>query len=246
MPSEIIVALIGLMGVVIGAIPTYFFMRQKSMVEIEKIKAETKKLNIEADLLSAQTGKQDMFLGTADTQSAQSDEMTIYSLSQNPSSTDFEAKGVYWENQDPSSVGKGSLSLKQGVLQIERINLTGSFSTYLDKYYYNNKEKTLIPQNLIATGTRKLRISCQVKTNKGKGQLSFRILEVQSDGKYVEPGYIETKNMGEIDNKDWSDIELLFKVSPTSNYKIGFHYFNVSEPNVLLMKNLIITERFAD
>jgi hypothetical protein len=53
MPSAIIVALIGLLGVIIGAIPTYFFMRQKNMAEIEKLKAETEKIKAEADKIRA-------------------------------------------------------------------------------------------------------------------------------------------------------------------------------------------------
>ena len=49
MPLEIIVALIGLLGVIIGAIPTYLFMRQKNLAEIEKLKAETEKIRAEAE-----------------------------------------------------------------------------------------------------------------------------------------------------------------------------------------------------
>lgn len=49
MSSEIIAALIGLLGVIVGAIPTYIFMRQKNMAEVEKLRAETEKIKAEAE-----------------------------------------------------------------------------------------------------------------------------------------------------------------------------------------------------
>lgn len=49
MSTEVIVALIGLSGVIIGAIPTYLFMRQKNLAEVEKLKAETEKIKAEAE-----------------------------------------------------------------------------------------------------------------------------------------------------------------------------------------------------
>ena len=49
MSTEVIVALIGLLGVIVGAIPTYLFMRQKKMAEVEKVKAETEKIKVEAE-----------------------------------------------------------------------------------------------------------------------------------------------------------------------------------------------------
>jgi hypothetical protein len=54
MSNEITVALIGLLGIIIGAIPTYFFMRQKNLAEIEKIKAETEKIKAEAAKINAE------------------------------------------------------------------------------------------------------------------------------------------------------------------------------------------------
>ncbi|MBK9924493.1 MAG: hypothetical protein IPP66_04300 [Anaerolineales bacterium] len=49
MSPEIISALIGLVGVILGAIPTYLFMRQKGLAEIEKTKAETEKIKAESE-----------------------------------------------------------------------------------------------------------------------------------------------------------------------------------------------------
>lgn len=49
MPTEIVTAIIGLIGVIIGVIPTYVFMRQRSAVEIEKLRAETDKTKAEAE-----------------------------------------------------------------------------------------------------------------------------------------------------------------------------------------------------
>jgi hypothetical protein len=49
MSPEIISSLIGLLGIILGSIPTYFFMRQKGLAEIEKIKAETEKIKAESE-----------------------------------------------------------------------------------------------------------------------------------------------------------------------------------------------------
>lgn len=54
MSIEVIVALIGLLGVIVGAIPTYLFMRQKNLAEVEKLKAETDKIKAEAEKIRAE------------------------------------------------------------------------------------------------------------------------------------------------------------------------------------------------
>ena len=55
MSPEVIAALLGLIGVIVGAIPTYLFMRQKNIAEIEKLKAETDKLRAEAEKIRAES-----------------------------------------------------------------------------------------------------------------------------------------------------------------------------------------------
>jgi hypothetical protein len=49
MNSEVIVAVIGLVGVILGAIPTYLFMQRRNTAEIEKTQAETEKTKAEAE-----------------------------------------------------------------------------------------------------------------------------------------------------------------------------------------------------
>jgi len=62
MSPEVIAALVGLVGIIVGAIPTYLFMRRKNLAEIEKVKAETdktraeaKKIELETELLASDT-----------------------------------------------------------------------------------------------------------------------------------------------------------------------------------------------
>jgi hypothetical protein len=54
MSLEIIVALIGLIGIVIGAIPTYLFMRRRESAEIDKLLAETDKARAEAEKIRSE------------------------------------------------------------------------------------------------------------------------------------------------------------------------------------------------
>jgi septation ring formation regulator EzrA len=44
MSSEVMAAIIGLIGVIIGAIPTFLFMRKRNAAEIDKLQAETDKI----------------------------------------------------------------------------------------------------------------------------------------------------------------------------------------------------------
>lgn len=54
MSPEIVAALVGLIGVVIGALPTYLHMRQKVEAETEKLKAEADKTKAEAQRIRAE------------------------------------------------------------------------------------------------------------------------------------------------------------------------------------------------
>jgi|GEM_PF-3718606 len=54
MSNEILISFIGLLGVIIGAIPTYLFMRQKNIAEIGKLNAETDKLKAEAEKIRSE------------------------------------------------------------------------------------------------------------------------------------------------------------------------------------------------
>lgn len=56
MPTELIAALIGLAGIIIGVIPTYIFMRQKTTAEIDKIRAETDKIREETKAITENQG----------------------------------------------------------------------------------------------------------------------------------------------------------------------------------------------
>ena len=54
MSSQIIAALIGLLGVVLGALPTYLCMRQRNLAEVDKLRAETDKFKAETQKIHAE------------------------------------------------------------------------------------------------------------------------------------------------------------------------------------------------
>jgi hypothetical protein len=54
MTPEVISALIGCTGIVVGAIPTYVFMRQRNAAELAKLDAETDKLKAEAEKIRSE------------------------------------------------------------------------------------------------------------------------------------------------------------------------------------------------
>lgn len=54
MPTELVVSLVGVAGIILGALVTHFLTRKKTEAEIEKIKAETEKVRNESEKLRAE------------------------------------------------------------------------------------------------------------------------------------------------------------------------------------------------
>jgi hypothetical protein len=58
MSTEVQIAIISLIGIIIGAFPTYLFMRKRNSAELDKLRAETDKLKAEAEKIRGElTGK---------------------------------------------------------------------------------------------------------------------------------------------------------------------------------------------
>jgi uncharacterized membrane-anchored protein YhcB (DUF1043 family) len=54
MSSELLTGLFSLVGIIIGALPTYLFMRRRNLAEIDKLKAETEKTKAETEKIRAE------------------------------------------------------------------------------------------------------------------------------------------------------------------------------------------------
>jgi hypothetical protein len=81
MPPEIISALIGLIGIILGVIPTYIFMRQKGLAEIEKTRAEADKTKAEAEKIRSEIKVNAKNESNKSSESAQADQKEIGFLS---------------------------------------------------------------------------------------------------------------------------------------------------------------------
>jgi len=57
MSPEVIAALLGLVGVIVGVIPTYYVMRKRNTAEIKKLNAEIDKIIAETDKIKAEAEK---------------------------------------------------------------------------------------------------------------------------------------------------------------------------------------------
>lgn len=55
MSPELQAGLMSLIGIIIGVLPTYLFMRRKNLAEIEKIKAETEKTRAETEKIRSES-----------------------------------------------------------------------------------------------------------------------------------------------------------------------------------------------
>ena len=54
MSPELQAGVMSLIGIIIGALPTYWFMRKKNLAEIDKLKAETEKTKVETDKIRSE------------------------------------------------------------------------------------------------------------------------------------------------------------------------------------------------
>lgn len=84
MSTEIVVAVIGLLGIVAGSIPTYLIMRQKGTAEVDKLKAEAEKTRAEAEKIRKDTAEVDKTKAEAEKTRAEVDKVRKESLSGNP------------------------------------------------------------------------------------------------------------------------------------------------------------------
>lgn len=92
MSPEVIAALVGLVGVIIGAIPTYLFMRQRNLAEVDKLRAETDKIKAEAEKIRAE-------FKSGESSFVREDKVTILFVAANPTDTarlrlDDEVRGI--------------------------------------------------------------------------------------------------------------------------------------------------------
>ncbi|HXD32971.1 MAG TPA: hypothetical protein VN643_17740 [Pyrinomonadaceae bacterium] len=244
MPNEVITTLISsLVGGLLVAIVSHFLTRKKTEAETEKFKAEADKIRAEAEKARAETTKLmseverlNVSVEDANYNRANVKETVLYDSKKGIFGTDFEGLSGVIPGDEKREIGHGAVRVDHGTLIIERTNASGSFIVYLRRYSINGKEKDYIPKNEGVEGSRKLRFSCEAKVTRGACTLHIVI------GENLTNKILESKMLSFAQEK-WSKIDLVFRISPSSDCYLQIHHSNIPQPSNLLLRNMFLADR---
>lgn len=238
----IVTALIsGILGGVLVAVVNHLLSRNKSAAEIEKLRAETDKIRAETGKL---TNELEGLTATVNYQLAATREQTLYDSAAGINLHDFNSiEGRSWnqaEGRTTGEKGTGSLSILDGnVLNIQRTNTDGRFEVWLDRYQYDNKERTVIPINEMIAGNRKLRVSFEAKAVDAIHHLDIVLKDAKTGATPFLKSVIVNRN-------EWTPFDLYFQVSPRLDLLMRLYDTRITRaPSSLQIKNLVVAERIG-
>jgi len=231
----------GVVGGVIVAIVNYYLSKRKTLAEVSKIEAETEKTRAETKKLLNEIADISATVGYKLTNSG---ERIIYDSATNFDPYDFKGvEGQLWNYEQQKHTGpkgKGVLSIEQGtVLNIKRLDISGRYEVWLQRYIYDGFELQHIPKNEIIAGKRKLHVSCQAKAIGSEHSLDFVIKEERTG---IVPAHSKQKVIG----NNWVPIDLYFQVSPADNYVFRIYDQEIASiPTSVQIRNLVIAEKIS-
>ena len=217
---EIITALISsVIGGLLVAIVNHLFTRRKTEAEIDRIKAETKKILAEAEKISGDTKKALHTLGEVTyNDSPISSEVVIYDSTEGFRNYDFDLS-------DNSLIHEGILTLQQGTMLV--------LSTYLN----NGVESTFVRNNEAISGYRRFHASCEMKVTDAVYAVGMSILAI-IEGDAAEDRFVEVTETA------WTKANYYFRAPSSWNFRFIIYIHRESGNGSLQMRNLVITERF--
>ena len=236
--SQIFFALLpGLLGGVVVAFVNYFLSKRRTEAEIGKLEAETDKMRAETRKIIHEFKGLSASVNYTMTDIA---ENIIYDSSTEFQPYDFQGVGGQcwyqeeWTHKGPK--GKGSLKFEEGnILNIQRTNTEGRFEVWLQRYLYDNIERTCIPKNELIAVRRKIHVSCQAKVVGGEHSLDFVWKNQETTLAYQR--VMVTIN-------EWLPIDLYFQFSPQVDCLFRIDDLEVSRvPSSIQIRNLLIAER---
>jgi len=220
MQTQIVVAIISsVLGGLVVAVANNLLIRRKTdaeaaklSAEAEKIRTETQRLQIEMSKLSASVDEK-------------INERMIYDGSVSIEGYDIKFSGT---TQNASE-------LKNGVIFIRRSNNNDVYEVTLRKYIYEQRENEYLPRNELATGARKIRLSCEAKITRGYHRLIFAF--ATTSGKLLDKSEII------VDKLDWVEVRTYFRLPPYDDCKLRIVDMPNSLEGSLLLRKLVIAER---
>ena len=221
MPIEIITSLISsIIGGLLVAIVNYFFTRNKTQAETEKLKAEADKFRAETEKVRTEIEGFRTTVEEANYLAPATSEIIIYDST----------NGIEGYDVD------GGVEFKNGTVVIQW--LIRNFA--LRKYIYNGEEKNYLPKNELIAGERKIRVSCEAKITQGECRLIF-MFSPHPEGKSLEIRYVR------LNQTDWKKIDLYFGLPSGVDCFLKFFIDSLpgemAENSSIQLRNLIVAEK---
>ncbi len=142
-------------GGVVVALANHFLTKRKTSAEIDKLNAETELTKAQTRKITNSLNDLSDKVGYTLSEAAHSTETIIYTSAD---SDRFDFRLVNADNAE------GDLTVRSGVLSINRANTAGTMQIWLEKYKYGEpaEVRKFLPKNENISGTRKLRVSCEI------------------------------------------------------------------------------------
>ena len=219
-------------GGVVVALANHFLTKRKTSAEIDKLNADTELTKAQARQITNSLNDLSDKVGYKLPDVAHSTETIIYTSAD---SDRFDFRLLNVDNAE------GELTVRSGVLSISRANTAGTTQIWLEKYKYGEPAelRKLLPKNENISGTRKLRVSCEIKAVGGEHTILFII-----KGEKAPLGEHMATKRERITQGEWMPIEAYFQVSPGQNCFFRIDDRSVSKPgSSVQIRNLVLAEK---
>lgn len=231
-------------GVVVASF-NYFIGRRKTSAEVKKLELEAEKIRLEAEKLRKELSANTENIASIGYKLSNTLERILYD-SNKPGDIGFDFKGqggkIYKRNEAGKDVpitsqGTGSISFDKGIINVERTNKDGRYEIWLQSYSYENGINQFIPKDVLGEGSKRIRLSCEVKVTHGQHTLKF-IFKGQETQQWLGHGertFVADK---------WTPVTLYINVSATENCKLRIDDQEITNsPSNILIRNFVLAEK---
>jgi len=219
------------------ALLTYLLTRKKTQAEIKKVQAEAERTLAETERIRLEVKN----LSGAVTYSLDSSaEEILFDGTQHVDGFDVKGKeGRLWtdDSKPASEMGRGNLRFEDGgVLNVQRENIAGRFELWFQRYIYKGNEHPVIPKDVLISGKRKLRVSCDAKVVDGKHSLRF-VVKNPSSGKILADERVS------VESNEWTSFQVFLPADPNQDSVLRVDDEAVSAPSSVQIRSFVLARR---
>ncbi len=232
---KIIAAVVGGISALIISLINNFWNSTKGKVEIEKMQAETKKLNMEMSVMKEDNENiSNSFSYLSNT----NEEIILY---QSTKLSGFDIKfnqTKCFKNNAPYGVNAiGELKIQKGMISVDRANKEGRLEIVLSKYTIDGETTDYLPHNLSIPGDREIHLQFKVKSIKGQ-QTIRAVVKDKHENKWLAQ---VSKN---ITDNEWVPVDGYFRIPVDKDILIRIDNENALVfPTSYQIKEIRLTER---